>query len=36
MGSSRDVSDAVVFLSSERPAFVMGELLHLNGGAYMA
>lgn len=36
MGEAREVSDAVVFLCSDRSSFITGELLHVNGGSYMA
>jgi NAD(P)-dependent dehydrogenase (short-subunit alcohol dehydrogenase family) len=35
-GRSTEVADAIVFLCSDASSFMTGELLHVNGGAYMA
>lgn len=36
IGLSTEVADAIVFLCSDASSFMTGELLHVNGGAYMA
>lgn len=36
MGKPTEIADAVLFLASESSSFVTGELIHVNGGAYMA
>jgi len=35
MGRSAEIADAVVFLASDRSSFMTGEMIHVNGGAYM-
>jgi 3-oxoacyl-[acyl-carrier protein] reductase len=35
LGTSEDVAQAVVFLASEKAAYVTGEVLRVNGGMYM-
>jgi len=35
VGEPEDVAEAVVFLASDRAAFVTGEVLNVNGGQYM-
>ena len=36
LGTGEDVSNCVVFLSSEEASYVTGETIHVNGGMYMA
>ena len=36
LGSPEDIAHAVVFLASERAAYITGATLHVNGGMYMA
>ena len=36
LGSAEDVSNCAVFLSSEAASYITGEILHVNGGMYMA
>ena len=36
LGQPQDVAEAVVFLASERAAYITGTTLHVNGGMYMA
>lgn len=33
--TAEDVAAAVVFLASERASFITGQVIHVNGGAYM-
>jgi len=35
LGQAEDVADAVLFLASERAAYITGHVLHVNGGMYM-
>ena len=35
MGRGTEIGDAVVFLASDRSSFMTGEMIHVNGGAYM-
>ncbi len=35
LGTGEDVSNCVVFLSSEEASYITGETLHVNGGMYM-
>jgi acyl carrier protein len=35
LGTSEDVAQAVVYLASEKAAYVTGEVLRVNGGMYM-
>jgi 3-oxoacyl-[acyl-carrier protein] reductase len=35
-GSVDDIANAAVFLASEDSGWITGELIHVNGGAYMA
>jgi 3-oxoacyl-[acyl-carrier protein] reductase len=34
LGLPRDIADAVMFIASERAAFINGEVLHVTGGRY--
>ena len=36
LGTGEDVSNTVVFLSSELTSYITGETIHVNGGMYMA
>ena len=36
LGTAADIANAVVFLASDKSAFMTGEMVHINGGAYMA
>ena len=36
LGQPQDIAEAVVFLASERAAYITGTTLHVNGGMYMA
>jgi len=36
IGQAAEIADAVVFLVSDGAAFMTGEVVHINGGAYMA
>ena len=36
LGTGEDVSNSVVFLSSDAASYITGETLHVNGGMYMA
>ena len=36
MGRPEDIANAAVFLASEKSAFVTGQILHANGGIFMA
>lgn len=36
IGTAKEIADIVVFLASEASSYVVGELIHANGGAYMA
>ncbi len=36
IGQAAEIADAVVFLASDGAAFMTGEVVHINGGAYMA
>ena len=36
LGTGEDVSNTVVFLSSELSSYITGETIHVNGGMYMA
>ena len=36
LGSGEDVSNSVVFLSSNLASYITGETIHLNGGMYMS
>ena len=35
-GTGEDVSNCVVFLSSDQASYITGETLHVNGGMYMS
>ena len=35
LGSGKDVSNCVAFLSSEEASYITGETIHVNGGMYM-
>lgn len=35
MGQSAEIAEAVLFLASSSSSFVTGEMIHVNGGAYM-
>ena len=35
LGTGEDVSNCVVFLSSDEASYITGETLHVNGGMYM-
>jgi 3-oxoacyl-[acyl-carrier protein] reductase len=34
-GTSEDVANAVIFLSSDDSAYITGQVIHVNGGMYM-
>jgi 3-oxoacyl-[acyl-carrier protein] reductase len=36
LGTGEDVSNCVVFLSSESASYITGETIHVNGGMYMS
>ncbi len=36
LGTGEDVSNSVVFLSSEHAGYITGETIHVNGGMYMS
>ena len=36
LGSGKDVSNSVAFLSSDEASYITGETIHVNGGMYMA
>ena len=36
LGSGEDVSNSVVFLSSNLASYITGETIHVNGGMYMS
>jgi 3-oxoacyl-[acyl-carrier protein] reductase len=36
MAKPADIADIIVFLASERSRFITGEVVHANGGLYMA
>ena len=36
LGTGEDVSNCVVFLSSEQAGYITGETIHVNGGMYMS
>ena len=36
LGTGEDVSNSVVFLSSDQASYITGETMHVNGGMYMA
>ena len=36
LGTGEDVSNTVVFLSSDEASYITGETIHVNGGMYMA
>ena len=36
LGTGEDVSNCVVFLSSEEAGYITGETIHVNGGMYMS
>ncbi|MEZ5854408.1 MAG: SDR family NAD(P)-dependent oxidoreductase [Hyphomicrobiaceae bacterium] len=36
MAKAEDIADVIVFLASERARFITGEVVHANGGLYMA
>ncbi len=36
MAQPEDIADVIVFLASERARFITGEVVHANGGLYMA
>jgi 3-oxoacyl-[acyl-carrier protein] reductase len=35
LGDAKDIADAVVFLASDRAAYITGQTLHVNGGMLM-
>ena len=35
-GTGEDVSNSVVFLSSDLASYITGETIHVNGGMYMS
>jgi 3-oxoacyl-[acyl-carrier protein] reductase len=35
LGAAKDIADAVVFLASNRAAYITGQTLHVNGGMLM-
>ncbi|HHH40070.1 MAG TPA: 3-oxoacyl-ACP reductase FabG [Sedimenticola sp.] len=36
LGDPREIAEAVVFLASEKAAYITGETLHVNGGMFMS
>ncbi len=36
MGRPEEIAEAVLFLVSPRATFITGEVMQVNGGAYMA
>ena len=36
LGTGEDVSNCVVFLSSDSSSYITGETIHVNGGMYMS
>jgi 3-oxoacyl-[acyl-carrier protein] reductase len=36
MAKPGDIADIIVFLASDRSRFITGEVVHANGGLYMA
>jgi 3-oxoacyl-[acyl-carrier protein] reductase len=36
MAQPSDIADIIVFLASDRARFITGEVVHANGGLYMA
>ncbi|QCI24417.1 3-oxoacyl-[acyl-carrier-protein] reductase [Buchnera aphidicola (Muscaphis stroyani)] len=36
LGTTKEIADAVVFLSSEKASYITGHILHVNGGMHMA
>jgi NAD(P)-dependent dehydrogenase (short-subunit alcohol dehydrogenase family) len=36
MAQPGDIADIIVFLASDRSRFITGEVVHANGGLYMA
>ncbi|WP_367682250.1 3-oxoacyl-[acyl-carrier-protein] reductase [Buchnera aphidicola] len=35
LGTTKEIADAVMFLSSEKASYITGQTLHINGGMYM-
>lgn len=35
IGTTKEIADAVIFLSSEKASYITGHTLHVNGGMYM-
>ncbi|QIQ41373.1 MAG: beta-ketoacyl-ACP reductase [Buchnera aphidicola (Aphis urticata)] len=35
LGTAEEIADAVIFLSSQKAAYITGQTLHINGGMYM-
>ena len=35
-GSTEDIANAVSFLASDQASYITGQVLHVNGGMYMA
>jgi enoyl-[acyl-carrier protein] reductase III len=36
MARPEEIADVIVFLASDRSRFITGEVVHANGGLYMA
>ena len=36
LGKPEDIANSVAFLSSDEASYITGQVLHINGGMYMA